>query len=158
MNAAPVFRDARLGDLREIVRLLATDSLGRTRETWNEDPDEAVLAPYAQAFEAIERDPNNRLIVVENGGRMIGCMQITLIPNLTFRGGMRLQIEGVRVDASMRGRRIGSAMIEWAVALAHERDCHLVQLTSNSQRTDAVRFYERLGFEASHIGFKRYLA
>ena len=98
------------------------------------------------------------MIVADVDGEVAGCMQITAIPHLTFKGGTRMQIEGVRVKDTFRGRRIGAAMIAWAVEVAREKGCHLVQLTSNKSREDALRFYEVQGFEPSHVGFKLYLA
>ena len=154
LSSRPLFRDARRDEIGDIVRLLADDALGRSREAYGEKQDPA----YAEAFDAIDRDPNNRLIVADVDGRVAGCMQITIIPHLTFKGGRRLQIEGVRVDSAMRGRKVGRAMIEWAIDLAREQRCHLVQLTTNKSREDAIRFYEGLGFEASHIGCKLDLA
>lgn len=156
MNApskTPTFRDARREDTPTIVRLLADDALGRTRETYGASVDPA----YLSAFDVIERDPNNRLIVADLDGEVIGCMQLTTIPHLTFKGGTRLQIEGVRIDKAFRGRKIGAAMIAWAVDVARAEGCHLVQLTSNKSRDDTLRFYRNLGFEPTHIGFKRHL-
>ncbi|MEM8948063.1 MAG: GNAT family N-acetyltransferase [Pseudomonadota bacterium] len=149
-----VFRDARAEEVPAIVGLLADDSLGRSREAFGD----AIDPAYQKAFEAIDRDPNNRLIVADVDGDVAGCMQLTAIPHLTFKGGTRLQIEGVRVKETFRGRRIGAAMIAWAVDVARKEGCHLVQLTSNKAREDALRFYEGQGFEPSHVGFKRYLA
>lgn len=155
MNPSPsttTFRDADADDISAIVSLLADDALGQAREAYGNDLDPA----YLEAFEAIARDANNRLIVAERDGEVIGCMQLTSIPHLTFKGGTRLQIEGVRVHKAYRGRKVGAAMIDWAVAFASTQGCHLVQLTSNRSREDALRFYQDLGFEPSHIGFKRY--
>ena len=149
----PAFRDASRGDVAAIVALLSDDPLGQNREGSSRDIDPA----YITAFDAIARDPNNRLIVADNAGDVIGCMQLTVIPHLTFTGGTRLQIEGVRVKGSHRGQGVGAAMIEWAVAYGQAQRCHVVQLTSNRSREDALRFYQELGFEPSHIGFKRYL-
>lgn len=151
--ASPIFRDARRDEVPAIVSLLADDSLGRTREAWSE----AVDPVYLQAFDAIDRDPANRLIVADLDGEVVGCMQLTRIPHLTFTGGTRLQIEGVRVKDGFRGRKVGAAMIDWAVAFGREKSCHLVQLTSNRTRTEAMRFYEDRGFEPTHVGYKRYL-
>ncbi|MDH3658640.1 MAG: GNAT family N-acetyltransferase [Alphaproteobacteria bacterium] len=147
------FRDARRDDVPSIVRLLADDALGRSREAWGD----AVDPAYLRAFDAISSDPNNRLIVADVDDEIAGCMQLTAIPHLTFKGGTRLQIEGVRVKDSFRGRQLGAAMIAWAIAWAEGEGCHLVQLTSNKARKDALRFYESQGFEPSHIGYKRYL-
>ncbi|MEZ5932940.1 MAG: GNAT family N-acetyltransferase [Alphaproteobacteria bacterium] len=145
-----IFREAGRDDVPAMVRLLADDALGRSREAVGDDVDPA----YISAFEAIGQDPNNHLIVADLDGAVIGCMQLTAIPHLAFRGGTRLQIEGVRVDQAYRGRRVGAAMIDHALAVARARGCHLVQLTSNRQRPDALRFYQRLGFAPSHVGFK----
>ena len=149
----PTFRDMRRDDLPAVIKLLAEDVLGQSREAAGEGIDPA----YVLAFDAVARDPNNRLIVADLDGEAIACMQVTTIPHLTFKGGTRLQIEGVRVDKRYRGQKVGAAMIEWAIALADDTDCHLVQLTSNKDRGDALRFYEERGFQPSHIGFKRYL-
>lgn len=150
MSSRLTFRKAGRTDVPAIVRLLADDPLGSTRETVGDPVDPAYLA----AFDAIDGDPNHRLMVADWEGRVVGCMQLTLIPHLTFRGGRRLQIEGVRVDQAFRGREVGAGMIEWAVAMARAEGCHLVQLTSNRERDDALRFYERQGFEPTHVGFK----
>lgn len=144
------FRDALLDDLPVIVRLLADDMLGKDREAGGNG-----LAPsYLSAFDAIEHDSNNRLIVADLVGKVVGCMQVTIIPQLTFKGGRRLQIEGVRVDKAARGQQVGRAMVNWAIDFARAKGCHLVQLTSNKHREDALRFYESLDFQPSHIGFK----
>lgn len=147
------FRDARIEEVPAIVELLADDALGRSREAFGD----AVDPAYLTAFEAIDRDPNNRLIVADVDGEVAGCLQLTAIPHLTFKGGVRLQVEGVRVKESFRGRRIGGAMMAFAIASARSEGCHLVQLTSNKSRKDALRFYEDQGFEPSHIGYKLYL-
>ncbi len=152
-SGKPTFRDMRRDDLPAVVNLLADDFLGQSREAAGEDIDPA----YVQALDAIGRDPNNRLIVADQDGEVIACMQLTTIPHLTFKGGTRLQIEGVRVDKRFRGLKVGAAMMDWAIAFADGTDCHVVQLTSNKDREDALRFYEEQGFLPSHIGFKRYL-
>lgn len=143
----------RRDDLPAVIRLLADDVLGQSREAAGEGMDPA----YIEAFDAITLDPNNRLIVADQDGEVIACMQLTAIPHLTFKGGTRLQIEGVRVDQRYRGRKVGRTMIDWAIALADSTGCHLVQLTSNKDRGDALRFYEEQGFQPSHVGFKRCL-
>lgn len=148
-----IMREARRDEVPAIVALLVDDSLGRAREAAGGAADPV----YFDAFDAIDRDPNNRLIVADLDGEVVGCMQLTAIPHLTFKGGTRLQIEGVRVKSGVRGRKIGAAMMDWAVASAEELGCHLVQLTSNKTRADALRFYEEHGFEPSHVGYKRYL-
>ncbi len=153
LPATLAFRDAGRHDVPGIVRLLADDSLGKSREAFGD----AVDSAYLGAFDRIDRDPNNRLIVADVDGEVVGCMQLTTIPHLTFKGGIRMQIEGVRVKEAFRGRRVGAAMMEWAVAAARREGCHLVQLTSNKTREDALRFYEDQGFEPSHVGYKLYL-
>lgn len=130
--------------------MLANDPLGARREDFR-DP---LPSSYHDAFDAIDRDLNNELVVVERDGAVIGVLQLTFIPYLTYRGGWRALIEGVRVAADQRGGGVGRALFEWAIERARERGCHLVQLTSDKQRPDAIRFYESLGFRASHEGMK----
>lgn len=152
------FRDARREDLPIIVALLADDPLGATRETVGATVDDV----YVRAFEAIEGDPRNRLVVVIDGtaegpgeaAPVIGCLQLTFIPGLSRRAATRAQIESVRVARTARGRGIGRQLFEWAIEQARDHDCAIVQLTSDKQRTDAHRFYESLGFAATHDGFK----
>ena len=144
------FRRAAAGDLAAIVALLADDPIGRSRESA-----EMPLDPrYAEAFAAIERDPNQLLAVAERDGQVIGVLQLSFIPGLTRRGLWRGQIEGVRVAAGERGGGIGRAMLEWAIAECRRRGCGLVQLTSDKGRADAHAFYEALGFRATHEGYK----
>ncbi len=148
------FRLATRADLPAIIKMLADDSLGNKRESYTTP----LLASYESAFEAIERDPNNELVVVEGDDQtVIGVLQLTFIPYLTYRGGWRALIEGVRVDARYRSGGIGRGLFEWAIDRAQERGCHMVQLTSDKTRPDAIRFYESLGFVASHEGLKRHL-
>ena len=150
MPSRPViFRRATSDDLAAIVALLADDPLGRDREDAGAD-----LAGYRDAFAVIERDPNQLLAVAERGGRVIGALQLSFIPGLTRRGMWRGQIEGVRVAAGERAGGIGRAMLEWAIAACRQRGCGLVQLTSDARRADAHRFYEALGFQATHRGYK----
>ncbi|MEV1290304.1 GNAT family N-acetyltransferase [Micromonospora sp. NPDC049679] len=148
--AEVVFREARRDDVPSIVTLLADDGLGATRETVREDVD----ADYWCAFDAIDGDPRNALIVVDRDGEMVGTMQLTFIPSLSRRGAERMQIEAVRVRGDLRGAGIGRQMMEWAVGQARQRGCRLVQLTTDKQRAEAHRFYARLGFVASHEGMK----
>jgi GNAT superfamily N-acetyltransferase len=144
------FRRAERDDLPVIVRLLADDALGSTRERL-EDP----LPPgYAAAFDAIDGDANNELVVACLAGQVVGVLQLTFIPGVTYQGGWRALIEAVRVDASVRSRGIGRRMFEWAIARSRARGCVMVQLTTNKARPDAKRFYESLGFVASHEGMK----
>ena len=148
-----IFRDAAREDLPHIVGLLANDHLGSQRERL-EDP---LPDCYGRAFDAIDRDPNNRLIVAEHDGAVIGTLQLTFIPNLTYQGGIRAQIEGVRVDDAYRSQRIGRRLFEWAIEEARRHGCHMVQLTADKTRPDAHRFYGSLGFTASHLGMKLHL-
>ncbi|GAA4213774.1 GNAT family N-acetyltransferase [Actinocatenispora rupis] len=141
-------RQAHRADVAAIVAMLADDPLGATREA----PDDP--APYLAAFTAIDADPNQYLAVAEVGGELVGTLQLTYLPGLSHRGAWRAQIEAVRVARSHRGGGLGTALVRWAVDTARERGCHLVQLSSNASRTDAHRFYTRLGFTASHVGFK----
>lgn len=146
-----VFRRAVGDDLEAIVALLADDPLGREREsaaTGGLDP------RYRETFAAIERDPNQLLAVAARDETVIGVLQLSFIPGLTRRGMWRGQIEGVRVAAGERGTGVGQAFIEWAIGQCRERGCGLVQLTSDKRRPGAHRFYESLGFEASHEGYK----
>jgi GNAT superfamily N-acetyltransferase len=133
-----------------IVGLLADDPIGRTRESGAGELDQR----YAEAFAAIETDPNQLLAVAERDGRIVGVLQLSFIPGLTRSGTWRGQIEGVRVAAAERGEGIGQAMIEWAVAESRKRGCGLVQLTSDKRRSGAHAFYEALGFQATHEGYK----
>jgi GNAT superfamily N-acetyltransferase len=148
-----LFRPARQDDLPALVRMLADDPLGAQREVVS-DP---VDAAYAAAFAAIDTDPRNELIVAELDGAVAGTLQLTIIPCLTYRGRPRALIEGVRVDSSVRSHGIGAAMIEWAIERARSRNCVMVQLTTDRARDEALRFYERLGFVASHHGMKLHL-
>lgn len=145
------FRKACHGDLERVVRLLAEDSLGSWRESLGEG---ALPDAYGSAFDALERDPNNRIIVGDLDGKAVACLQLTFIPGLTYAGGTRAQIEGVRVDSELRGSGVGRALIEHAIALAREQGCVLVQLTTDKRRADALAFYQALGFAASHEGMK----
>ena len=145
-----VFRPARVVDLPAIVRLLAEDPLGAQRECFT-DP----LPPcYREAFDAIDADANNELVVVELEGRVIGVLQLSYLPSLTYQGRWRALVEGVRIDAGLRSSGAGRRLFEWAIERARARGCHLLQLTTDKQRPDALRFYRSLGFEASHEGMK----
>ncbi|SNS25555.1 GNAT family N-acetyltransferase [Actinomadura mexicana] len=148
------FREATVDDLPEIVRLLADDPLGSTRET----PGEGIPEAYFTAFAAIAKDPNNSLVVAEIAGAVAGTLQLTFIPGLTYTGGERAQIEGVRVAAEQRGAGLGQLMITWAIDRARARGCRVVQLTTDRQRPDAIRFYQKIGFRPSHMGMKYHLA
>jgi len=144
------FRIATTTDLPAIVRLLADDALGATRERYADPlPDE-----YTHAFAAIQAQGGNDLLVAIADGAVVGCLQLTIVPGLSRFGAIRGQIEGVRVASAHRGRKIGEAMIRHAIERCREAGCSLVQLTSDVTRVDARRFYERLGFEATHVGMK----
>ncbi|MBY5851799.1 GNAT family N-acetyltransferase [Rhizobium ruizarguesonis] len=148
------FRLARQSDLAAIIRLLADDDLGASREIVS-DP---VDARYLSAFAAIEADANQLLAVASDAADLVvGCLQLSFVPGLSRTGMWRGQIESVRVASDLRGSGLGSEFIEWAIAQCAERGCGLVQLTSDKTRGDAIRFYERLGFVASHEGLKRNL-
>lgn len=145
------FRAARRSDLPAIIALLADDALGSAREIVS-DP---VDPRYLRAFEAIEADRNQLFAVAEDEvGRIVACLQLSFIPGLSRTGMWRGQIESVRVAADRRGSGFGTRFVEWAIERCAERGCGLVQLTSDKTRAEAVRFYERLGFVASHEGLK----
>jgi len=135
-------------DVPAVVAMLADDPLGAARE----DPTDT--ATYAAAYDRVAADPGQRLVVAERDGRVVGTLQLSVIPGLSRRGATRSIIEGVRVARGQRGTGLGTELITWAVEESRRAGCSLVQLTSDASRTDARRFYERLGFEASHVGFK----
>jgi GNAT superfamily N-acetyltransferase len=145
-------RPATIDDVPEIVAMLADDPLGATREA----PDD--LAPYLEAFERITSDPSLHLVIASLGGRPVGTLQLMIINGLARRGAIKAQIESVRVYRDVRGRGLGSELIRWAIEAARARGARIVQLTSDASRTDAHRFYERLGFVNSHADFKLQLA
>jgi GNAT superfamily N-acetyltransferase len=140
-------RPATQNDVPAIVAMLADDPLGARRE---QPGDPAYLA----AFTALAADPRQLLVVAEQDGAPVGTLQLTFIPGLSRRGATRAQIEAVRVWADRRGSGLGQELVRWAIDTARERGCVLVQLTTDNSRTDAHRFYERLGFQASHVGMK----
>lgn len=144
------FRLARREDLPSIVRMLAEDDLGSQRERF----EEPLSLSYYEAFEQIGNDPNHELIVAELDGEVVGTLHLMFIPSISYQGGLRAQVESVRVEGKVRGRGIGSGMMKWAVEKAQARGAHLVQLTTHRSREDAHRFYERLGFTKSHVGMK----
>lgn len=142
-------RRAAAEDVPALVALIAADQIGATRDS------AADLTPYLRAFQAIDADPAQFLAVVTTvDGAVVGTMQLSFIPGLARRGALRAQIEAVRVDGSQRGNGLGREMFAWAIAEARRRGCALVQLTTDKRRGDAHRFYGRLGFEATHEGFK----
>ncbi|WP_298774828.1 GNAT family N-acetyltransferase [uncultured Shewanella sp.] len=145
-----LFRQAERKDIDCLVQMLFDDPLGRLRE----DSQMPLNPQYLSAFEAIIKDDNNELIIVEDKGDVLGMLQLTFIPYLTHIGSWRCLIEGVRVHKAHRGKGLGTLFFEWAIERAKQRKCNMVQLTSNKSRVDALRFYESLGFQASHEGFK----
>jgi GNAT superfamily N-acetyltransferase len=146
-----ILRAARRDDVPAIVALIAADQLGATRDGVR---DEADLAAYLEAFEVIDADPAHILVVAESAGDLVGTMQLSFLPGLARRGSLRAQIEAVRIAADARGSGLGAAMMAWAIGEARRRGCALVQLTTDKSRTDAHRFYQRLGFVPSHEGMK----
>lgn len=149
-----IFRKATSNDLALIVQMIADDELGKTRENFQIP----LPTEYLEAFQNIERDPNQELIVVENDQtEVIGTLQLSFIQYLTYRGGIRAQIEAVRIRKDQRGLGIGKTMFEWAINRAKERRAHLLQLTTDKKRPEAIAFYENLGFKATHEGMKMHL-
>ncbi|WP_421806137.1 GNAT family N-acetyltransferase [Flagellimonas sp.] len=147
------FRKASIKDVPNIVQMIADDALGGTREKYT------IPLPqtYYDAYERIDSDQNQELTVVVNEkDEVIGVFQMTFIPYLTYQGGVRAQIEGVRVHKSYRNQGVGKTIFQWAIQRAKERNAHLLQLTTDKKRPDAIRFYESLGFKASHEGMKMY--
>ncbi|HEY0428935.1 MAG TPA: GNAT family N-acetyltransferase [Pyrinomonadaceae bacterium] len=161
------FRQATHEDLPEIVRMLSDDFLGATREKY-ENP---LPESYTKAFAEINADKNNELIVAvlsepsavasgsnaQSNGFIVGTLQITFTPSISFQGGKRATVESVRVNEKYRGRGIGKELMKWAINRAREENCFAMQLTTNADRKDAHRFYENLGFKGSHLGMKLYL-
>lgn len=147
------FREATSEDLVTIVKMLADDPIGSQRESTQEP----LLPSYLDAFSAIAQDKNNELILATIEEKVVGVIQITFIPYINRKGSWRALIEGVRTATDYRSQGIGRKMFEWAIEKAKQRNCHIVQLTSDKRRPNAIRFYESLGFEASHEGMKLYL-
>jgi GNAT superfamily N-acetyltransferase len=143
-----LIRRATAADVGPIVAMIADDQLGATRESLDD------LTPYLKAFEQIDTDPNQLLIVADRNGEVIGTLQLTIIPGLSRRGSSRGLIEAVRVAAPARGAGLGTTLIQWAIEESRTRGCTLVQLTSDKSRTKAHNFYTNLGFQNSHEGFK----
>ena len=144
------FRRATKNDVPYIVKIMADDKLGKFRENYREPLPES----YYDAFEIINSDPNQELMVAENNTEIMGTFQLTFIPYLSFQGKLRAQIENVFVREDLTGQGIGKKIFEWAIERAKERNAHLLQLTSDKQRPRAIKFYEELGFIASHEGMK----
>ena len=150
-DATVLLRRATAQDLPAVLELLAADQLGAGRDGATTDED---LAPYLQAFEAIDADPAHQLLVATDGRQVLATMQLTFLPGLARRGALRGQIEAVRVRQDYRNRGLGAALLAWAIDESRRRGCALVQLTTDKSRADARRFYDRLGFVASHEGLK----
>jgi GNAT superfamily N-acetyltransferase len=150
VNDDIIFRIAVREDLPAIVRLLADDELGSQREK----AEEPLQQSYYAAFEQVDDDLNHQLIVAESNGEVIGTLHLMFLPSISFQGGLRAQVESVRVDRKYQNMGIGSEMMKWTIARARERGAHMVQLTTHKTRQDAHRFYERLGFKGSHLGMK----
>ena len=149
-----LIRLATLEDVPSIVAMLANDPLGAKREAFA-DP---LPEQYVEAFARIEADSNQELVVAENeAGEVTGTLQLSFIPYLTYQGGIRAQIEAVRVREDQRGQGLGEKLFTWAIERAKERGAHVVQLTTDKQRPDALRFYKKLGFRATHEGMKLHL-
>jgi len=146
-------RDATRADIPAVVALLADDEKGRARENASDRLD----GGYLEAFAAIARDPNQRLLVAEREGVIVGTFQLSFLPGLSFKGAWRGQIEAVRIASHLRGQGLGRLMIDWAIDRCREHGCRMVQLTTHKTRGRAHAFYERLGFEPSHIGMKLHL-
>lgn len=150
MNNELKFRLAKKDDLFDIVKMLSDDTLGAKREKF-----EAILSDnYLKAFENISKDPNQELTIVEMDGETVATFQLTFIQYLTHQGGLRAQIEAVRTNSKYRGKGIGTKVFEYIIERAKQKGCRMVQLTSDKQRPDAIKFYETIGFIATHEGMK----
>jgi ribosomal protein S18 acetylase RimI-like enzyme len=149
--SAATIRRARRDDVGVIVSMLADDPLGSGRERI----EEPLPPSYFRGFEAIERDSNIQLVVAEEGGSVVGCLQLCILPGLSSQGASRALIEDVRVAGHCRSRGIGEQLVQWAISEAQARGCKLVELFTHNTRVDAQRFYRRLGFQASHVGMTR---
>lgn len=148
VNSSLLFKEAQQSDLATIIQLLSDDKLGSARENTQD------TSLYLTAFNAIQTQSGNSIIVAVAQEQIVGVFQLTFVPGLSRNGMLRAQIEAVRVNQQYRGQGIGKALIQHALKLAKKAGCGMVQLTSDKQRTDALRFYENLGFTASHEGFK----
>lgn len=145
------FRKAKREDVSVIVKMIANDKLGKLRESYKTP----LPGFYYKAFENIAKDGNQELVVLEDDtGAVIGTLQLSFIQYLTYKGGIRAQIEAVRIREDQRGKGIGEKMFTWAIERAKERGAHLIQLTSDKKRPEAIKFYEKLGFKATHAGMK----
>jgi ribosomal protein S18 acetylase RimI-like enzyme len=154
MNKALSHRKATINDLRAILSLLLDeDELGQKNELMGQELDHA----YIEAFRKIDSDPNHYLMVVESGTQILGTCHLTLLPSLTFKGTTRMQVEAVRVAEKHRGYQIGEWMLLAAIDHATSKGASIIQLTTNSKRLRAKKFYEKLGFEATHEGMKLFI-
>ncbi len=144
------FRIATADDLPALIGMLADDHLGAEREDFS-DP---INPAYVNAFNQIEADPNNDIVVGVLDGKVVGTLQMTMIPNLSFQGSTRCIVQAVRISSELRGQGLGSQLMDWSVDRAREHGCVMVELASNLKRPDAIRFYKKLGFDPSHQGFK----
>jgi len=153
LDGGVLLRRATAEDLPALVALLADDPLGATRESRDGD-----LAPYRRAFDLLDADPAHLLVAAVDGVEVLGTLQLSFVPGLARGGALRAQLEAVRVAAGRRSSGLGAAMVGWAIEEARRRGCALVQLTTDKSRVDAHRFYQRLGFVASHEGLKLSLA
>jgi ribosomal protein S18 acetylase RimI-like enzyme len=147
------FREATIDDIDIIVQMLSDDDLGKSREKFEYPLPES----YYAAFRSIDADPNIELTVACYEEKIIGVLQLIYTPYLTYQGGWRATIEGVRTASSFRGKGIGRILVQWAITRAKERNCHIVQLTTDKNRKGAIRFYEQLGFKSTHEGFKMHV-
>lgn len=150
MDETLLFRRATIQDLPAIVRMLADDELGSQREIYKNPLPET----YIRAFNEIDADKNHELLVAELNGDVVGTLHLTFLPSISYQGGLRSQVESVRVDSTLRSKGIGAKMMRYAITRAKERGAYLMQLTSHESRTAAHRFYERLGFKKAHVGMK----
>ncbi|AWX43112.1 hypothetical protein HME9304_00099 [Flagellimonas maritima] len=147
-------RRAKRQDVIAIVKMIANDKLGKLREDY-QDP---LPNTYYLAFDNINSDPNQELVVLENENKeVIGTLQLSFIQYLTYRGGIRAQIEAVRIHENYRGKGIGKILFKWAIERSRENKAHVVQLTTDKKRPDALKFYKSLGFEPSHEGMKLHI-
>lgn len=148
------FRKATKKDISDVVKMLADDDLGAKREKYSNP----LPQTYMDAFDAIDSDPNQELIVVENDDQeILGTFQLSFLQYLTYQGGVRAQIEAVRIRKDQRGKGIGKQMFEWAINRAQQKEAHVLQLTTNKKRPKAIQFYKNLGFVDSHEGMKLHL-
>jgi len=154
MNDLYIFRRAEQKDLLDIIRLLSEDELGRSREIFSSHD---IKSSYQIAFDEINSDLNQFLMVLEKDTKIIGTCHLTYMPSLTFQGSRRMNIEAVRIDQTLRNQKIGEWMLKQAIQMAKKHHCKIVQLTTNKKRPAAKRFYEKLRFEATHEGMKLYL-